>query len=63
MNSHLAIICALPTALFLGGGFLTYIGYKYRHATDDDTIYNLGTILIGGAIAMVLQSLYSIYLG
>lgn len=61
MNKHLVIVCVLPTALFIGGGFLAYIGFKYKIATDDNTIYNVGGMFILGAIAIALQSLYSAY--
>ena len=62
MNKHLIIVCALPTALFLGGGFLYYLDSKWP-IPDDKTIHNIGGLFMLGAIVIVLQSLYSLYLG
>lgn len=62
MNEHLAIVCVLPTALFLVGGFLYCLGIKHP-IPDDNTIPKLGITFMVGAIIIALQSLYSIYLG
>ena len=62
MNKHLVIVCALPTALFLTGAFLTYLDSKFP-IPEDKTIRNVGCIFMAGAIAIVLQSLYSLYGG
>ena len=62
MNKHLIIVCALPTALFLGGSFLYYLNSKWP-ISDDSTTCNVGGMFMLGAIAIVLQLLYSLYLG
>ena len=62
MNKHLIIVCALPTALFLGGGFLYYLDSKWP-IPDDKPIRNVGGIFMAGAIIIVLQAMYSSYLG
>ena len=62
MNKHLVIVCTLPTALFLTGAFLTYLDNKFP-IPENRTIRNVGCIFMAGAIAIVLQSLYSLYGG
>ena len=63
MNKHLVIVCALPTVLFIGGGFLSYIGFKYKMVTDDRAMYDVGNMFMIGAVVIALQSLYSLYWG
>lgn len=60
MNKHIAIICALPTALFLVGGLLCYLDSKWP-IPEDKTIRNLGGIFLLGAIVIALQVVYNIY--
>ena len=62
MNTHLAIICALPTVLFILGSLLLYLDSQFP-IPEDKTIRNVGKLFMAGAIAIVLQSLYSIYFG
>ena len=62
MNKHLAIVCALPTALFLAGAFLTYLNSKWP-IPQDKTVRNIGDMFMLGAIVIALQSLYSLYWG
>ena len=62
MNSHLAIICALPTTLFLLGSFLCYLDSKWP-IPDDSTIRSIGNMYMLGGIVIALQALYSIYFG
>ena len=62
MNIHLAIVCALPTALFILGGFLLFLDSKWP-IPDDTAIRDMGGIFMVGGIVIALQSLYSIYLG
>ena len=62
MNKHLAIVCTLPTGMFLAGVFLFYLGIKYP-IPDDNTIPKIGTTFMVGAIIITLQVLYSLYLG
>ena len=62
MNNHLAIICILPTALFAGGSFLYFVGTKFP-IPEDNTLRNIGSIFMIGAIVIALQALYSLYLG
>ena len=62
MNKHLAIVCALPTALFILGGFLLFLDSKWP-IPDDTAIRDVGGMFMLGAIVIILQSLYSLYLG
>jgi hypothetical protein len=62
MNKHLAIICALPTALFLFGVLLIYLDAKWP-IPDNKAIRNGGILFMVGAIVIVLQVMYSLYGG
>ena len=59
MSTHLAIVCVLPTALFAGGAFFYVVG----NSPNTEELRSVGKLFMGGAIAIVLQSLYSLYLG
>ena len=58
MNEHLTLICALPTVLFASGAFLYTIGTN----PGTEELRSVGKLFMVGAIVMVLQILYSIYL-